>query len=177
MLWRSCIGPPSQPKLALSLPIKGPSFCRLTVIGGMDSLRSPPPSTTSRSPRMRRWASLWGESQLSRFRSQSKVQRGKVSPTVMSMKSALRDLPLCHPSRIAEKQSPPSGERRMRIAAEPPVQFSGPTGPSDSLPSSNLNSQIYLLLLNFLPHMGRDDFFSGVFPEDLRAFGSMLVSF
>ena len=34
MLWRSCIGPPSQPKLALSLPIKGPSFCRLTVYGG-----------------------------------------------------------------------------------------------------------------------------------------------
>ena len=34
MLWRSCIGPPSQPKLALSLPIKGPSFCRLTVFGG-----------------------------------------------------------------------------------------------------------------------------------------------
>ena len=34
MLWRSCIGPPSQPKLALSLPIKGPSFCRLTVVGG-----------------------------------------------------------------------------------------------------------------------------------------------
>ena len=34
MLWRSFIGPPSQPKLALSLPIKGPSFCRLTVVGG-----------------------------------------------------------------------------------------------------------------------------------------------
>ena len=34
MLWRSCIGPPSQPKLALNLPIKGPSFCRLTVFGG-----------------------------------------------------------------------------------------------------------------------------------------------
>ena len=33
MLWRSCIGPPRQPKLALSLPIKGPSFCRLTVVG------------------------------------------------------------------------------------------------------------------------------------------------
>ncbi len=44
MLWRSCIGPPSQPKLALSLPIKGPSFCRLTVVGGSEnrttSLRS-----------------------------------------------------------------------------------------------------------------------------------------
>jgi hypothetical protein len=34
MLWSSCIGPPSQPKLALSLPIKGPFFCRLTVFGG-----------------------------------------------------------------------------------------------------------------------------------------------
>ena len=34
MLWRSCIGPPSQPKLALSLPIKGPFFCRLTVFSG-----------------------------------------------------------------------------------------------------------------------------------------------
>ena len=34
MLWRSCIGPPSQPKLALSLPIKEPPFCRLTVCGG-----------------------------------------------------------------------------------------------------------------------------------------------
>ena len=31
MLWRSCIGPPRQPKLSLSLPIKEPSFCRLTV--------------------------------------------------------------------------------------------------------------------------------------------------
>ena len=29
-VWKSCIGPPSQPKLALSLPIKGPSYCRLT---------------------------------------------------------------------------------------------------------------------------------------------------
>ena len=26
VLWRSCIGPPSQPKLALSLPIKGPTY-------------------------------------------------------------------------------------------------------------------------------------------------------
>ena len=29
-LWRPCRGPPSQPKLALSLHIKGPSYCRLT---------------------------------------------------------------------------------------------------------------------------------------------------
>ena len=35
MLWRSCTGPPSQPKLALRLPMKGPSFCRLTVFGGI----------------------------------------------------------------------------------------------------------------------------------------------
>ena len=29
-LWRPCRGSPSQPKLALNLPIKGPSDCRLT---------------------------------------------------------------------------------------------------------------------------------------------------
>jgi hypothetical protein len=29
-LWRSCIGPPSQPKLASSLPNKRLSYCRLT---------------------------------------------------------------------------------------------------------------------------------------------------
>ena len=42
MLWRSCIGPPSQPKLALSLPIKGPSFCRLTVLGGSENHTTAP---------------------------------------------------------------------------------------------------------------------------------------
>ena len=31
MLWKSCIGLPSQPKLASSLPIKRPTYCRLTV--------------------------------------------------------------------------------------------------------------------------------------------------
>ena len=44
MLWRSCIGPPSQPKLALSLPIKGPSFCRLTVVGGIAACRQRKPN-------------------------------------------------------------------------------------------------------------------------------------
>ena len=30
LLWRPCRGSPRQPKLAPSLPIKGPSYCRLT---------------------------------------------------------------------------------------------------------------------------------------------------
>ena len=78
----------------------------------------------------------------------------------------------------------PSGGRRLRIAAEPPVQFSGPTGrlisdslSADCLHSSNLNSQIYLLLLNLLPHMGFHDFFLCVFPEDFRSLCRMLISF
>ena len=33
MLWKSCIGLPSQPKLASSLPIKRPSYYRLTFGG------------------------------------------------------------------------------------------------------------------------------------------------
>ena len=36
-LWRSCIGPPSQPKLASSLPNKRLSYCRLTGCGRNDS--------------------------------------------------------------------------------------------------------------------------------------------
>ena len=35
-LWRSCIGPPSQPKLASSLPNKRLSYCRLTSCGRND---------------------------------------------------------------------------------------------------------------------------------------------
>ena len=49
MLWRSCIGPPRQPKLALSLPIKGPSFCRLTVVGGSAAFGSENRTTSLRS--------------------------------------------------------------------------------------------------------------------------------
>ena len=52
MLWRSCIGPPSQPKLALSLPIKGPSFCRLTVVGGSAAFGSENRTTSLRSMEM-----------------------------------------------------------------------------------------------------------------------------
>ena len=61
MLWRSCIGPPSQPKLALSLPIKGPSFCRLTVFGGSAAIGSENRKTGLRPlemhpyPRLRRY--------------------------------------------------------------------------------------------------------------------------
>ena len=61
MLWRSCIGPPSQPKLALSLPIKGPSFCRLTVFGGSAAKGSENQTTGLRPlemhpyPRLRRY--------------------------------------------------------------------------------------------------------------------------
>ena len=35
-LWRSCIGPPSQPQLASSLPNKRLSYCRLTGCGRND---------------------------------------------------------------------------------------------------------------------------------------------
>ena len=49
MLWRSCIGPPRQPKLALSLPIKEPSFCRLTVVGGSAAFGSENRTTSLRS--------------------------------------------------------------------------------------------------------------------------------
>ena len=38
-LWRSCIGPPSQPKLASSLPNKRLSYCRLTGCARNDSER------------------------------------------------------------------------------------------------------------------------------------------
>ena len=38
VLWRSCIGPPSQPKLALSLPIKGLTY-RLADRPRMTSVR------------------------------------------------------------------------------------------------------------------------------------------
>ena len=95
MLWRSCIGPPSQPKLALSLPIKGPSFCRLTVIGGMGSLRSPPPSTTSWSPhpRMRGWAGSGGRKTSSqprpRSRSRSRSQSRRQAHPLYSNSSSV----------------------------------------------------------------------------------------
>ena len=36
-LWRPCIGPPSQPKLALNLPMKGPSFWSADRVGGQFS--------------------------------------------------------------------------------------------------------------------------------------------
>ena len=38
-LWRSCIGPPSQPKLASILPNKRLSYCRLTGCARNDSER------------------------------------------------------------------------------------------------------------------------------------------
>ena len=56
LILRSLCSPTNQvplPPQGETRNLEGPSFCRLTVVGGMGSLRSPPPSTTSWSPHPR----------------------------------------------------------------------------------------------------------------------------